>query len=309
LRAEGRIRLGIDLGGTKTEIIALDAGGAVILRERVPTSRGDYSALLGMLTGLVAGVEARLLAMGHAGPFSLGIGMPGAISPFTGLAINANSTELNGKPFKSDLEAALDRPVRLANDANCLAVSEAVDGAGAGARMVFAAILGTGCGAGLALDGRAWEGPHRIAGEWGHNPLPWPGEAELKVAAPCFCGKQGCIETWVSGAGFERHFARETGRVLAAPAIIAAAEAGEGAAMAAFDAYLDRLARAIAQVVNILDPDVIVLGGGMSRVAALYARLPGLIARYIFSERFITPLRPAQHGDSSGVRGAAWLWG
>ncbi len=303
------MRLGVDLGGTKIEIIALAGDGGEILRRRIVTPRGSYRGIVEALAGLVRAAEAELAGQGHAGPHSLGIGMPGAISPFSGLAMNANSTEINGQPFKADLEAILGREVRLANDANCLAVSEAVDGAAAGARVVFAAILGTGTGAGLAIDGRSWDGPHRIAGEWGHNPLPWPSVEEITSAEPCFCGKRGCIETWVSGTGFCRDFERATGRALHGAAIIAAAEAGEPEAAGALDRYIDRLARSLAQVVNLLDPDAIVLGGGMSNVGALYARLPPAMAGYVFSDRFITPIRPALHGDSSGVRGAAWLWG
>jgi fructokinase len=302
------MRLGIDLGGTKTEIIALDRGGAEILRHRIATPRGSYAGILGALSRLVAEAEAELARKGHFGPHSVGIGMPGAISPATGLAMNANSTELNGRPFKADLEAALGRALRFQNDANCLAVSEAVDGAGAGAFVVFAAILGTGTGAGIAIGGRGWEGPHRIAGEWGHNPLPWPSVEEVQSARPCFCGRRGCIETWVAGPSFERDFLVAGGAPMGAVAIIAAAGAGEPRALAAFERYIDRLARALAHVVNILDPDVIVLGGGMSKTDALYARLPAAMARYVFTDRFATPIRPAMHGDSSGVRGAAWLW-
>lgn len=303
------MRLGIDLGGTKIEIIALGDDGGEILRRRTATPRGSYRGIVEALAGLVQEAEAELAARGHAGPHSVGIGMPGAISPFTGLAMNANSTEINGQPFKTDLETLLGRQVRLANDANCLAVSEAVDGAAAGARVVFAAILGTGTGAGIAIDGTSWEGPHRIAGEWGHNPLPWPSIEEITQAEPCFCGQRGCIETWVSGTGFGRDFARATGREATGPAIVAAAEAGDAGAMAAVERYIDRLARSLAHVVNLLDPDVIVLGGGMSNVPLLYERLPVAMAGFTFSDRFITPIRPALHGDSSGVRGAAWLWG
>ncbi|WP_150286484.1 ROK family protein [Rhabdaerophilum calidifontis] len=303
------MRLGIDLGGTKTEIIALDPGGAELLRRRIATPRGQYRGIVAAIVELVRQVEAELAAGGVPGPHSLGIGMPGTISPFAGLAVNANSTELNGQPLQADLEAALGRPIRFQNDANCLAVSEAVDGAAAGAGLVFAAILGTGIGAGIAIDGRAWDGPHRIAGEWGHNPLPWPSRAEIEAARPCFCGRRGCIETWVAGPSFERDHVEAGGAPLPAAAIVAAAGAGEPLARAAFDRYLDRLGRALAHVVNLLDPEVIVLGGGMSKTEALYARLPAAIAPYLFAERFVTPIRPARHGDSSGVRGAAWLWG
>ncbi len=303
------MRLGLDLGGTKIEIVALGDDGGEILRRRTPTPRGSYRGIINALAGLVHQAEAELAALGHNGPHTAGIGMPGAISPFTGLAMNANSTEINGMPFKSDLEALLGREVRLANDANCLAVSEAVDGAAAGARVVFAAILGTGVGAGLAIDGATWEGRHRIAGEWGHNPLPWPSVEEVSEAAPCFCGQRGCLETWISGTGFTRDYQRATGKVLHGAEIIAAAAAGEAAAAATLNRYVDRLGRALAHVVNLLDPDVIVLGGGMSNVDPIYNRLPAAVARYLFSDRFVTPIRRAMHGDSSGVRGAAWLWG
>lgn len=303
------MRLGIDLGGTKTEIIALDEAGHEQLRRRIATPRGSYRGIVEAVVGLVRDAEAQLATQGHAGPHSLGVGIPGALSPFTGRAMNANSTELNGEPFGEDLAAALGRSVKLQNDANCLAVSEAVDGAGTGARVVFAAIIGTGTGAGLAIDGQAWEGPHRIGGEWGHNPLPWPSVEEVQAARPCFCGRRGCIETWVAGPSFERDHVQAGGARLRAAEIMAAAEAGEPAAISSFERYLDRLARALAHVVNILDPEVIVLGGGMSNVRALYDRLPGAMTPYVFSERFITPIRPAMHGDSSGVRGAAWLWG
>jgi fructokinase len=303
------MRLGIDLGGTKIEIVALDPDGHERVRHRIATPRGRYEGILDALVRLVQETEVKLRAMGHPGPHSVGIGIPGAISPRTGLAMNANSTEINGKPLKDDLERLLAREVRIANDANCLAVSEAVDGAGAGSRLVFAAILGTGTGAGLAIDGQSWDGRHRIGGEWGHNPLPWPSIEEVQQAPTCWCGKPGCIETWVSGTGFERDFARHTGRTLGGREIIAARLAGDAGAEAAYRRYLSRLARALAHVVNILDPDVIVLGGGMSRVETIYADLPAELARWVFSDHFATPIRAAIHGDSSGVRGAAWLWG
>jgi fructokinase len=303
------MRLGIDLGGTKIEIVALAGGGEEILRQRVATPRGTYLGIVEGIVALVGAAEAELLRLGHSGPHSLGIGMPGAISPFTGLAMNSNSTEINGLPFKADLEARLGRDIRFANDANCMAVSEAVDGAAAGARVVFAVILGTGCGAGIAIDGATWEGPHRIAGEWGHNPLPWPSVEEITSARTCYCGKPGCLETWVSGTGFRQDFERETGQMRHGAEIVALAEAGDAMAVAAFDRYISRLARALAHVVNLLDPDALVLAGGMSNVDALYGRLPGAMLPYVFSDRFVTPIRKAEHGDSSGVRGAAWLWG
>lgn len=303
------MRLGIDLGGTKIEIVAMDTQGLELFRHRIDTPRGSYRGIVDALGGIVREAEARLAGSGHAGPHSVGIGIPGAISPRTGRAMNANSTEINGQPLQQDLEALLGREIRIANDANCLAVSEAVDGAGAGGRVVFAAILGTGTGAGIAIQGAAWDGLHRIGGEWGHNPLPWPSVEELTGIAPCWCGKTGCIETWVSGSGFEADFRRVTGRGLRGREIMAAQAAGDGEADAAFARYVSRLARALAHIVNILDPDAIVLGGGMSRIDALYDRLPGEIAKWVFSDHFITPIRPALHGDSSGVRGAAWLWG
>lgn len=303
------MRLGVDLGGTKLEIVALDDAGAELFRHRIDTPRGTYRGIVDGLVGIVREAESRLATMGHAGPHSVGIGIPGAISPRTGLAMNANSTEINGQPLQQDLEAALQREIRLANDANCLAVSEAVDGAAAGAKVVFAAILGTGCGAGVAINGAAWEGPHRIGGEWGHNPLPWPTAEELAVAETCWCGKPSCLETWVSGTGFQNDFRRVTGRALKGREIIAAMEAGDAEAAASFDRYISRLARALAHMANILDPEVIVLGGGMSRVRHIYDRLPAEIERWVFSDHFRTPIRPALHGDSSGVRGAAWLWG
>jgi fructokinase len=303
------MRLGVDLGGTKIEIIALDTRGAEVLRRRVPTPRGTYAGILEATAALVTGTALHLRAQGFAGQFTLGVAHPGAISPKSGRMINANSTEINGQPFDRDLAALVGIPARFANDANCLAVSEAVDGAGAGQRMVFAAILGTGVGAGIAIDGAVWEGQHRIAGEWGHNPLPWPDVSEVQGAQPCFCGQRGCIETWLSGPAFAADHARASGLAMPAEAIILAAQEGNPVAQESFDRYCDRLARALAHVVNLLDPDVIVLGGGMSRIGALYERLPRLVARHAFTDRFATPIRPALHGDSSGVRGAAWLWG
>ncbi|MGL5446607.1 MAG: ROK family protein [Rhabdaerophilum sp.] len=303
------MRLGIDLGGTKIEIIALDDAGNELFRHRIETPRGSYRGIVEALGAIVGEAEARLVRLGHVGPHSVGIGIPGAISPFDGLAMNANSTEINGQPLLQDIEVRLGRSIRIANDANCLAVSEAVDGAGAGQRVVFAAILGTGTGAGIAIDGAVWDGPHKIGGEWGHNPLPWPSLDELTSGTSCWCGKPLCIETWVSGTGFQNDFRRASGRALKGPEIIAACETGDAEPIAAFERYVSRLGRSLAHVVNILDPGVIVLGGGMSRIDALYDRLPAEIARWAFTKRFTTPIRPAQHGDSSGVRGAAWLWG
>ncbi|HEY9235494.1 MAG TPA: ROK family protein, partial [Phenylobacterium sp.] len=234
---------------------------------------------------------------------TVGVGGPGSASPANGLMRNANSTELNGRPFPQDLARVLERPVRYANDANCLALSEATDGAGAGARTVFAVIIGTGCGAGLTVDGRIVEGHNGLTGEWGHMPLPWP-EGEEYPAPACWCGQSGCMELWVSGTGL----ARAHGDRRSAEAIVAAAQAGDPAAVASLDRYVDRLGRGLAVICNVLDPDVIVLGGGMSNVGELYEGLPGLIAGRVFSDVFETPIRRAEHGDSSGVRGAAWLW-
>jgi fructokinase len=261
-----------------------------------------YEAALATVAELVAEVEQK------AGPCErVGVATPGSVSPRTGDIRNANSTYLNGRPFRRDLEAALGRPVRLANDANCLALSEAVDGAGAYGRVVFGMILGTGVGGGLAVDRRPVDGFNGVAGEVGHMPLPWPAGPELP-ALDCWCGLRGCLETYVSGPGLERDYRGATGARLDAPQIVAAAEAGDAAAMAALDRYIDRLARALAVIVDMADPDVIVLGGGMSNVEVLYQRLPALVAPFVFSDVFETPIVKARHGDSSGVRGAAWLW-
>lgn len=254
------------------------------------------------IAGLVGDLEAR------AGvPGTVGIGMPGAISPRTGLVKNANSVWLNGRPFAQDLERILARPVRLENDANCLAVSEAVDGAGAGLPVVWAIILGTGVGSGIALHGRALSGRDRIAGEWGHNPLPSPRDDERPGPA-CYCGRHGCLETWVSGPALAADHARCTGTAIRGEGVIAALRAGDAAARATLDRYLDRLGRGIAQGVNLIDPDVIVIGGGLSRVPEILAGLPERVAPHVFSDAFDTPIRPSRHGDASGVRGAAWLW-
>lgn len=296
------LRLGIDLGGTKIAGIVLDGTGATRAEARIPTPRDDYAGTLGAIAGLVADLEAR-----SGAAQSVGIGMPGAIAPETGVVKNANSTWLNGRPFATDLAQRLFRPVRVENDANCLAVSEAVDGAGAGAAVVWAIILGTGVGSGIALDGRALAGRGRIAGEWGHNPLPRPRNDERPGPA-CYCGRDGCIETWLSGPGLAADHARRTGQALAAEAVIAAMRAGDSVAAETFARYRDRLGRALAHVVNILDPDAIVIGGGLSRLPELFDGLGDLTAPHVFSDRFDTPIRPSLHGDASGVRGAAWLW-
>ncbi|OYV36807.1 MAG: fructokinase [Thiomonas sp. 20-64-5] len=297
-----RLLLGVDLGGTKIEVAVLDARGAFLLRERRATPQGDYSATVEAIATLVEKADA---AMGQRLP--LGVAIPGSVSPVSGLIRNANSTALNGRPLQRDLEQRLNRPVRLHNDANCLAISEAVDGAGQGARMVFGVILGTGVGAGIAIHGTDWLGCNAVAGEWGHNPLPWPQADELPGPA-CYCGKHGCIETFVSGPGLALDFQQATGRQLSAADIAARAAQGETTAQAALHRYADRLARSLASVINLLDPGVIVLGGGMSNIAALYESVPALWGRYVFSDRVDTRLVPAQYGDASGVRGAAWLW-
>ncbi|MDW8467661.1 MAG: ROK family protein [Burkholderiales bacterium] len=270
-------RIGIDLGGTKIEAVSLDPQGRELFRKRIPTPRGDYEATIAAIAGLVR----------EAGEGSVGVGIPGALSRMTGRVKNANSTWLIGRALKEDLERALGREVRIANDANCFALSEAVDGAGRGARVVFGVILGTGVGGGIVVEGRVLTGPNAIAGEWGHNPLPLPQEADLPLRE-CYCGRLGCIETYLCG-----------------PAL---AQEGGAASEPAMARYEERLARALAGVINLLDPDVIVLGGGLSNIARLYENVPRLWGRYVFSDRVDTRLCPPVHGDASGVRGAAWLW-
>jgi fructokinase len=277
------MRIGIDLGGTKIEGIALDDAGRARVRRRVPTPKGDYRATVEAIVSVVAALESE--AGGRA---TVGVGIPGAISRVSGLVKNANSTCLIGQPLQDDLEAALGRPVRLANDANCFALSEAVDGAGGGARVVFGVILGTGVGGGIVVDGRVLEGANGIAGEWGHNPLPLPAGDDLPLR-PCYCGRTGCIETYLCGPALERE--------------------GGAAAEDAIARYEARLARALAGVINLLDPDVIVLGGGVSNVDRLYVNVPRLWRAHVFSDHVATRLAKHAHGDSSGVRGAAWLWG
>lgn len=292
-------RIGIDLGGTKTEIAALDAAGRVRLRRRAPTPPA-YDGAIALIGELVAAAEAEL-----GGPASVGIGIPGSLSPTTGLVRGANSTWANGARLDRDLAARLGRPVRLANDANCLALSEAADGAGAGHDSVFAAILGTGVGAGIVLGGRLVAGRNRIAGEWGHNPLPWMTAAEYPGPA-CWCGRHGCIETFLAGPALAAEADGPGARD--ASGLPARAAAGQAAAAAALARHADRLARALAHVVNLLDPECIVLGGGLSNMAHLYEQVPPLMARFVFSDAVTTPLRQARHGDSSGVLGAARLW-
>ncbi|EAU0460094.1 fructokinase [Salmonella enterica] len=299
------MRIGIDLGGTKTEVIALDDAGEQRFRHRLPTPREDYQQTIETIATLVDMAEQ---ATGQTG--SVGIGIPGSLSPYTGVVKNANSTWLNGQPFDSDVSRRLKREVRLANDANCLAVSEAVDGAAAGAQTVFAVIIGTGCGAGVALNGRAHIGGNGTAGEWGHNPLPWMDDDELRYREeiPCYCGKQGCIETFISGTGFATDYQRLSGKALKGDGIIRLVDAQDAVAELALSRYELRLAKALSHVVNILDPDVIVLGGGMSNVERLYKTVPSLMKSFVFGGECETPVRKALHGDSSGVRGAAWLW-
>jgi fructokinase len=294
--------VGIDWGGTKLEGVALSAEGETLDRRRVATPKGDYDGCIKAIAALVAAIEVET---GRTG--TVGIGIPGAISPTTGLVMNANSTWNNGRPLDRDLADALGRPVRVENDANCFAVSEAVDGAAAGLQVVWGVILGTGAGSGIAIDGRALGGRNRIAGEWGHNPVPWPVGDEAP-GPPCFCGQRGCLETFVSGTGLERDHLARTRERLSGADIVERMRAGEPGATESFRLYLDRLARGIASVVNVLDPDAIVLGGGMSNVDELHRDLPALIEPYVFSDRFATPVLKHRHGDSSGVRGAAWLW-
>jgi fructokinase len=306
------MRIGVDLGGTKIEAIALDSAGRELARRRIPSPAHDYDAIVDAIAGLVAELETALGASAgggpaSVGPASVGIGIPGVTSPATGLVKNANTTVLIGRAFDRDLAARLGRAVRLANDANCFAMSEAADGAAAGAGVVFGVILGTGVGGGLVVDGRIVGGANAIAGEWGHNPLPWPADDE-RPGPRCWCGKQGCIETFLSGPALARDFARATGRSLGVPEIVAASASGDPAAGAALARYEDRLARALATVINIVDPDAIVLGGGLSNLAQLYDAVPRRWAAYVFSDAVRTRLSRARHGDSSGVRGAAWLW-
>ena len=297
-----RMRIGIDLGGTKIEAIALADDGRVLQRRRVATPQGDYDATLEAVRALVAGLERDT---GQRG--TIGVGMPGAVSPATGLVKNANSTWLNRRPLNLDLARVLDRPVRVANDANCFALSEATDGAGAGAPVVFGVILGTGTGGGLVVNGRVIAGANAIAGEWGHNPLPAPGDDEWPGPA-CYCGRTGCIETFLSGPGLSRDYAASGSGPLAAIDIAARAEAGERRALSCLTRYEHRLARALAGVINIVDPDVIVLGGGLSNIDGLSTAVTAQWSPYVFSDRVDTRLARARHGDSSGVRGAAWLW-
>jgi fructokinase len=295
------VRIGVDLGGTKIEIIALDDNGAVVLRRRTPTPAGDYSATVRAVVKLVRSAQSQI-GVSH----TVGIATPGSLSPQSGLLRNSNSVVVNGKPLDRDIADALTLPVRLENDANCFAISEAADGAGAGCRVVFGAILGTGVGGGIVFEGRILTGLNRIGGEWGHNPLPWATEDE-RPGYRCYCGKFGCIETFLSGAGLAREYSLSKNE-LTAEQIAAAEKAGEPYAVRSLATYKDRLARSLAALVNILDPDVIVLGGGISNIRSLYDGLPELIGQHAFSDGIRTTVVRAVHGDSSGVRGAAWLW-
>lgn len=295
-------RIGIDLGGTKTEVILLDGASRELFRTRIPTARDDYNATLHNIVGLVAQAEA---AAGQA-RLPVGIGIPGSVSRKTGLVKNANSTWLNGKPFQKDLSAHLKRDVKVTNDANCLAVSEATDGAGRGYDLVFAGIIGTGCGAGVAYKGQPLVGPNGVAGEWGHNPLAWTPDADLTVR-PCYCGKAGCHETFLSGTGLCLSYQLITGEKISGDGIVALAEQGDAVAGEVLAMYFDQLARGLATIINVMDPDVIVLGGGVSNIAAIYTEVPKLLPHYVFGRECDTPIVPAVHGDSSGVRGAAWL--
>lgn len=296
------MRIGIDLGGTKIEAVALADGGAECWRRRVPTPREDYDGTLRAITELVRSCEADLGVFG-----SVGVATPGAVSPATGRMKNANSTWLNDRPLREDLERMLIREIRTANDANCFALSEALDGSAEGARVVFGVILGTGVGGGVVIDQACLGGPNAIAGEWGHNPLPWPKDDE-RPGERCYCGRNGCIETFLSGPGMARDHERATGLNLRGEEIVARAADGDAEAARTLDRHAERLSRALASVVNVLDPDVIVLGGGLSTLGRLYTHVPAMWGRWVFSDRVDTPLVPPLHGDASGVRGAAWLW-
>ncbi len=296
------MQIGIDLGGSKTEAIALDAAAPIVPRRRLPTPRA-YAPTLDAITRLVAELESEA---GQTG--TVGVGIPGVVSHATGLVKNANSTWLIGRPLQADLETRLARPVRVANDANCFTLSEAIDGAGHGLETVFGVILGTGVGGGIAIRQRIHEGPNQIAGEWGHNPLPWMTEEERAAAPKCYCGKAGCIETFLSGPGFELDYLRLSGTRRSSQDIVLAAAAGDAHAVPALRRYQDRLARGLAAVINLLDPDAIVLGGGMSNLPDLPSAVSALLPRYVFSDTVLTRVVLNRHGDSSGVRGAAWLW-
>jgi fructokinase len=295
-------RCGIDLGGTKIAGIAFDPANRVAAETRRPSPKGDYTASIEAIASVVAELEAKIGTVA-----SVGIGMPGCIAPATGRVQNANSTWLNDKPLKADLETRLGRPVRLANDANCFVLSEATDGAAAGAKIVFGVIIGTGCGGGIVINGKLVDGPRSISGEWGHTPLPWM-EADEFDRTLCWCGRKGCLETWVSGTGLARDHAMQTGRTLTGEEIVALALRGNASAQMALDRHASRLARGLALICNVLDPHVIVLGGGLSQLSHLYTMLPPLMARYILAADTSVALRPPTWGDASGARGAARLW-
>ncbi len=297
------MRIGIDFGGTKIEGIALGAEGVELARLRCSTPREDYQRTIAAIVAMVKRIEENCNAAG-----TIGVAIPGTVSPATGLVKNANSTWINGRAFDVDLGKALARPVRFANDANCFALSEAIDGAAAGKEVVFGVIIGTGCGGGIVINGRPLVGPHAIAGEWGHNPLPWPSATEHANAPSCFCGRSGCLETWISGPGFAAAHKRNAGQDLSAAEIVAAAHAGDAAAKASVALLADRIARGLATVINVLDPDCIVLGGGLSNADALYELIPERLPDYVFSDQTSVPILKHVHGDSGGVRGAAWLW-
>lgn len=299
------MRIGIDLGGSKIEAILLDAQGQICHRQRVPTPQGRYEETIQSMVNLVAVMESHP-TVSRPG-LSVGVGIPGALSTQTGLVKNANSVCLIGHDLAGDLARALSRPVRLANDADCFTLSEATDGAAAGQSVVFGVILGTGVGGGIAVEGRLLRGPNAITGEWGHNPLPWPEPSEWP-GPPCYCGRSGCIETFLSGPGLSRHDALGHGSWRCVEEIVAAAASGEAAAEASLACYEERLARALASVINLLDPDRVVLGGGLANMDRLYTTVPALWGRHVFSDSVSTTLVKAHHGDSSGVRGAAWLW-
>ncbi len=297
-----KLRFGVDLGGTKIELLALSSDGQEVFRERVATPQGDYEGTLSAIVGLVHRAEGKLGSKG-----TLGIGAPGAVSRRTGRLKNSNSLCLNDRPLREDLEARLSRPVRLANDADCFALSEASDGAGQGHPVVFGVILGTGVGGGIVVHGRLLQGPNAIAGEWGHNPLPWPSGEECEGPA-CYCGRRGCIETYLSGPGLAADDLRVAGKGRTGPQIVAASEQGDPTAEASMARYEERLGRALAHVINLIDPDVIVLGGGVGQCDRLYRNVPKYWGDFVFSDAVETQLKPPVHGDSSGVRGAAWLW-
>ncbi|HEX5574969.1 MAG TPA: ROK family protein [Gemmatimonadales bacterium] len=296
------MQIGIDLGGTKIEGIGLEADTLLAVRRRVATPR-NYAGAIDAVTDLVAEIEREA---GRRG--SVGIGIPGVVTRAAGVVKNANSTWLNGRPLLADLEARLSRPIRVANDANCFTLSEAIDGAGRGFETVFGVILGTGVGGGIAIRQRIHEGPNQIAGEWGHNPLPWMTDEERSTAPACYCGKAGCVETFLSGPGFERDYAVLSSKQKSSLDIVSAAAEGDTHAISALRRYEDRLARSVAGVINLLDPDAIVLGGGMSNLPNLPSAVTALLPRYVFSDRVVTSVLLNLHGDSSGVRGAAWLW-